>query len=305
MMLRPLSDKKLRQFLKDADSRIEKLSADVIKRLEKFFTDYITRTKAMLADISTSKTEIIRLSEATEMAQNLDAILAEAGYKEVRATYRRSFAHVARESLRYFSEMGVSKPQVGIDGDVLNALRSGFVRDLDLRVHSKLVQPLREKIIQSTISLGGNRRNVIADIARSINNEGILRRDGRRFYDFNTSVMVNDAHRRFNRSVRTQKADQLGLEIYTYRGPRDNKRRDACAIIQDSAPHGVPGVYYRDEIKAEMHKDLKSNPMVSGGGFNCRHQFMPITKERAKELGFQFRDGDSGEDAETGEVLAA
>lgn len=299
-----LTPEKLRTVIRRSDKKLDGISEDVVREIERFFSNYISRVKAMLNDMAAeSPTEELRLREATEMAQDLDRILAEAGYDDVRRRYVRSFTPVAREALEYYRELGVKKPYSGIDGQVINALRNGFVNDLDLRIDSKLVQPLRERIIQSTVALR-TRKEVIADITKTINNEGILRRDGRRFYDFNTEVLVNDSHRRFYRSVRTQKADDLGLEIYWYKGPDDSRTRPVCHDILNGAPHGVPGMYYRDEINAGMVAGLKHNPMTSGGGWNCRHTFFPVTRDYAKAQGFQFRAGDEDIEEEQELLLA-
>jgi hypothetical protein len=242
----------------------------------------------MLADAGASRTEILDLREATELAQNLDEILRDAGYRDLRASYQRSFKPVAKEALSYYKKLGIAKPTAGIDGQIINALRDGYVRDLELRVHSKLIQPLQERIIQSTISLR-NRRDVIADITNTINGEGILRRDGRRFYDFNTEVLVNESHMRFYRSVRQQKADDLGMDIFMYFGPNDKVTRPTCREILMSAPHGIPGMFYRDEINVNMAAGLIANPMTAGGGWNCRHKFLPVRHSDAKAMGFQVQ----------------
>jgi hypothetical protein len=93
------------------------------------------------------------------------------------------------------------------------------------------------------------------------------------------------------------------MDMFMYFGPNDKVTRPTCREILMSAPHGIPGMFYRDEINVNMAAGLIANPMTAGGGWNCRHKFLPVRHSDAKAMGFQFRSSDSDPGAE--EAIAA
>jgi hypothetical protein len=58
-------------------------------------------------------------------------------------------------------------------------------------------------------------------------------------------------------------------ELFVYVGPNDSKTRDFCADL-------IGQVHTRDEIDA-MDNGQLPNVMLTGGGFNCRHQFRRVS----------------------------
>lgn len=93
---------------------------------------------------------------------------------------------------------------------------------------------------------------------------------------------LNTAASGFARSVIAQKASEAGFELYEYLGPFDNLTRSFCIDVLSKAPP----IYTIDEISA-MNNDQGLDVLVYGGGYNCRHQWRPISEEDARAEGWE------------------
>lgn len=97
----------------------------------------------------------------------------------------------------------------------------------------------------------------------------------------NVNTELNTAVMSFNRSVQMAKAQEFELNLFLYVGPEDKVTRDFCEelLSQD------PPIYTKDEIDA-MDNGQGLPVATSGGGYNCRHHWRPVSKEFAKQLGY-------------------
>lgn len=86
----------------------------------------------------------------------------------------------------------------------------------------------------------------------------------------------------FSRAVTAQKAEELGYELFIYVGPDDSLTREFCADVLDRDPP----IYTRDEIDA-MDNDQGLPVLEYAGGYNCRHEWVPINEQEAKDLGWE------------------
>jgi hypothetical protein len=112
------------------------------------------------------------------------------------------------------------------------------------------------------------------------------------FYDGKSEVLMNQMDAEintmistFNRTVTANKAQELGFELMQYLGPDDQVTRPFCREVLSRDP----AIYTIDEI-LEMDNEQGLPVLESGGGWNCRHQWRPITTERAIELGWEPDD---------------
>lgn len=95
------------------------------------------------------------------------------------------------------------------------------------------------------------------------------------YTEINTALMV------FNRTVTANKADELGFDLYLYVGPDDKITRPFCKELLDKNP----AIYTRAEI-TRMKNDQTADVMTTGGGYNCRHHWRPISIESARAMGY-------------------
>jgi hypothetical protein len=93
--------------------------------------------------------------------------------------------------------------------------------------------------------------------------------------EINTSVSA------FNRAVSTKKAiDTFGADPkFIYIGPDDAVTRDFCSELLSKSPP----IYRLSEIDRMSNGQL--SPVITyGGGYNCRHQWRPVSDDLAREI---------------------
>lgn len=81
----------------------------------------------------------------------------------------------------------------------------------------------------------------------------------------------------FHQAVKNNAAAEVDIELFAYLGPDDDITRPFC---QDIIERGR--VFTFDEIKA-MNNEQGLPVEIYGGGYNCRHEWAPISEEMAKE----------------------
>lgn len=87
----------------------------------------------------------------------------------------------------------------------------------------------------------------------------------------------------FSRTVTAKKAEDLGFNLMIYLGPDDKITRPFCKHVLRRSP----AIYTLDEIKA-MDNEQGLPVLQYAGGYNCRHQWRPVSEERARELGYKM-----------------
>lgn len=109
----------------------------------------------------------------------------------------------------------------------------------------------------------------------------------------NIETELNTAVMSYNRALQFNKAEEYGLDLFIYIGPDDKITRDFCQSVLSGdvdglEPRDVP-IYTTEEIQGM--DNLQDLPVsTSGGGWNCRHHWRPITLEFALRLGYADRD---------------
>jgi hypothetical protein len=98
----------------------------------------------------------------------------------------------------------------------------------------------------------------------------------------NIKTELETAAMTFSRTVTANKAEELGLTLFEYIGPDDKITREFCKdLLRNRDSH----VYTKEEI-AGMDNGQGLSVQTSGGGYNCRHHWQPVSEKRAKELGY-------------------
>lgn len=92
---------------------------------------------------------------------------------------------------------------------------------------------------------------------------------------------LNTALQGFSRTVTVQKSKELGFELFRYLGPDDDVTRPFCEDLLSKSP----AIYTLKEI--ESMDNGQGLPVITfGGGYNCRHQWRPISPESAEARGY-------------------
>lgn len=193
-------------------------------------------------------------------------------------------------------------------GDELKQIRSLYATQLEQvmtefklkgepSILSAADRPIVEQIITFDTSKVANRLSVYVDDVRSTLARAILIGETPDFdgvddkygaaLEGSLETEMNTMLQGFNRAVTVSKAQELGFELYEYLGPDDGITRDFCADLLSKDPP----IYTLDEIQA-MDNDQGLDVITYGGGYNCRHQWRPISNEDAQAAGYEVDDGE-------------
>ena len=94
----------------------------------------------------------------------------------------------------------------------------------------------------------------------------------------NIKTELNTAAIGFSRSITQAKAEELGLDLFLYVGVVDKVTRPFCRSK-------VGKIFTKDDV-SRWDNGQGIPAAIYLGGYNCRHQLRPISRERAKELGY-------------------
>lgn len=83
----------------------------------------------------------------------------------------------------------------------------------------------------------------------------------------------------FDRAVTARTAEEAGAEFFAYMGPRDLITRPFCGVL-------VEHVLTREQVGRLDNAQTVVSPIISGGGYNCRHNWSPIDEVTAEVLGY-------------------
>jgi hypothetical protein len=250
---------------------------DVERELKKLYQDYFARVREHLGR-ELSRSEQLNIKATTEMMRSLTDMLDEAGKPEVLKSYREKFNGLADDALGYFSAFGESTSKAGVSREAIKAYSKFAETELAKSIDTKLVGPIQSALLQA--NYGSYTRAQLVDNLVSI--EPTL--------TTNTAVvLVDDAFSQFQRAIIVEKGDSVDLEIYQYLGPDDDITSPQCQHMLRIDTHGAEGILYKDEINADLHENLRENPLIAGGHKKCRHQWTPVTLDYAVSLGFEPR----------------
>lgn len=295
--------KQLENFAKKANTSQEKSAATVVKSLRRLIKNYQKEATSIVADINLNPDARVRFAEIVKVNNDLKQALVDAGQRELLENYANEFDKISDLADEYFVSAGFVERNTigGLSRELLEATVRTDVDDLDLQLSAKIVRPLQDELARSTLGVK-SRNEIVRDMTMLIrdSNIGIFRKDGKEFTNHNIEVLISDTQNRFFRTARANVADQVdGLDWLLYVGPDDSITRVACQAMLDAAPHGVPGLYRKKEVtisnmnriiikqsgNVPRYQKLNANPRIAGGGFNCRHEFLEIDQETAKDLG--------------------
>ena len=82
----------------------------------------------------------------------------------------------------------------------------------------------------------------------------------------------------FDRAVTVAGAEETGAGLYAYFGPDDAITRPFCAEL-------VGFAFTPAQVAKMNNAQTIAPPIVSGGGYNCRHSWSPITEATASAMG--------------------
>lgn len=254
-------------------SRIKASEAQVksfVLQLERFIERELG---TILADVKAGKVEA---KEAARLLGKLFSELEKAGLKDEVARAKSLYSEALDNVKDDFIDLGVKNPFTDADQATVNALVNADLSRVPARVQ-QYTTDIRASMMRSI--LGGEQVSFAA-LHATLGGKmaGWLETE------LNTSLQA------FSRTMTANKAEELGFELFIYLGPDDGITRPFCERCLDGRAPGVAArkapIYTRAEI-SRMRNGQDLDVMVFGGGYNCRHQWRPISEEDAKAQGFE------------------
>ena len=84
----------------------------------------------------------------------------------------------------------------------------------------------------------------------------------------------------FDRAVTAVNAEAAGAEVFAYLGPKDAITRPFCRVLVDK-------VFTREQVGRLDNAQTVVSPIISGGGYNCRHSWSPLSEAAAGAMGLE------------------
>ena len=206
-----------------------------------------------------------------------------------------------REAIAVLGSLQTTLEEAGLE-DELKKLRKIYAKQLDFisdefeqqgskDVFGRTDKATVEQLITfDTEKVATKLEGYVQDV-RSVLMRGVLAGEVPDFQDVhdkfggalasNLQTELNTMMQGFNRAVTMSKGKELGFDLFLYLGPDDSITRPFCNGLLKKDP----AIYTLDEITS-MDNDQGLDVMTYGGGYNCRHQWRPVSPEFAEELGY-------------------
>jgi hypothetical protein len=240
-----------------------------LARLETIFATSLRELTDRLRAVDPASREATRRAvEAAGVVNQLESILEANGYGDA-----------------FRQQLGIYQDELSAIDDEFRALgvRPKFAsadQDVFLELVTFDAERLSSTLSQLNIDVKGVLyRSYILGETPDITN--ILDTFGERaFQHARTELNTNMAT--FSRTVTARKTIEADFDLVIYLGPEDEVIRDFCEQILSKDPP----IYRVDDVMG-MTNDNDLDAFTTGGGYNCRHQWRPISNELAKEMGYR------------------
>lgn len=250
------------------------------------------------ADAARQDLELLRLRLERELLRVLSALDTERGTPQLVSDRdaARTAAEVYRQVERALQEQGVATIRSIVTQRALEALDAvapgeawppDVRRELDAIVRGQVADVVKvfdvaadevRRAVNAGVTTGGNLGDLVADVADRL---------GVAFFRATAAVdsAIMAVGRRAVVSAAETRAKEAGVDVvYAYVGPTDAKNRPFCAIWMGRAD-GVRKAVTR-EYMARLDNGQGLAVEDFCGGYNCRHSWAPLPRERAVARGF-------------------
>jgi hypothetical protein len=234
---------------------ISKRFADELKQV---FRDTERKLRPLLKDAADGdRTAIVKAAQANRVRKELREVLKASGYDDLADIATKTpldtlATQVLRGRLAQESERFAQGVAIRIEG--MKALQLGNLLDEGDAVAKALWQATVRGIFGSR-----DVNSILTDLGQVLDQrEPVIRT----LYD--TSISI------YGRQVEALLSDDSEDPVYAYMGPADEKTRDFCL-------EHVGKVYTREQID-ELDNGQLNDVFLTGGGYNCRHQWMEVSR---------------------------
>lgn len=194
--------------------------------------------------------------------------LRERGLNTALDQLQDDFADEFETVVEEYERIGFDNVFTAVDANIWETAIAVAVDDIDLHIEAR-VSGIKSAVLEQVLI------GVPVDIDNLIDVES-----PRLASQIKTEI--NTTMQSFNRAVTVQKAIDIFGENprFLYIGPFDAATRDFC---EDVLTKRDPPIYSLREIQ-NMDNEQGLPVLTSGGGYNCRHDWRPVSKELEQAL---------------------
>lgn len=196
----------------------------------------------------------------------------EAEASKLSALYKKEVRFIEKELLKVASYI----PEGGIFSDIDKNTIDAIVNVEEQKVLMNIGASVSE--IQAALM-----RTAIAGQPLNIESLLVERMDA---LSTRLETLANTGLAGFQRTVILAKAQDLGFNLFIYLGPDDKATRPFCERLLNVDPP----IFSIQEIN-QMDNGQGLPVMQYGGGYNCRHQWRPISADDARARGWRAARG--------------
>lgn len=188
---------------------------------------------------------------------------------KLRLIYKDELKRVDQAMIEY----GIDAGSYGVTRDTLSALIKFNINEVENKT-IEVIGQLRPLMLQRVL-LGQNiaLAPLRAVLAKKLYNQ--------------IKTEINTAMLTFSRLIVMTQAIRLGFEKFIYNGPDDSLTRPFCKHVLEKRN---PPIYKLSEIN-KMDNKQGLDVKISGGGYNCRHEWRPVDDELEATLRSEVANG--------------
>lgn len=253
----------LRRAMRDRHEGVDRLADDVHAQLLALADKLGAALRAHIdgtADTSNAA-DVKAAVQATELEDVL-TILREEGADDALKTWMDGLQDVAERAAASVGDAGLDIGHRILDTEAVSAALHARYIDMNAAWDARVTRPLAEQLLQGLHNMvlaetleDATRR--LAETARTSVNVA--------YNDVVTQTAMFD---RFAAAEVTVYADPKGIARMSYIGPDDGITRPFCE-------HLVGKAFDRQEITPLNNYQTPEHPIFSGGGYRCRHAWVP------------------------------
>lgn len=207
----------------------------------------------------------------------IDRAMIESGYSDIVAKYIGKYDSIAKFISQQSNAMLIDESFTMIPDGVINAIAREHFTQFEF-MNQQARAALHRALLNSTIA-GHTNAKMLAQLRGLITGRYPWgERTG--LYEWHAGTYVRTASMQAARAFNEDIAQRAGLEQRVYVGPFDNKTRPFCQ-------RHVGAVLTVPEIE-ELDNGQTGDVLTTGGGWNCRHQWIAIDNEFANILKGEF-----------------
>lgn len=206
----------------------------------------------------------------------IEKVLKEEGYFDLISNYSKDFEDALTESIKNYSKFG-AKPS-----NLLTRFNKIVFKNFENDIifgftETNIKQPIKTALINYVGSAGNFKdfKNSVLDLVSA------------KKLETNVDLVARELVFQYKRSQQAQLANKFNVKYFRYAGGEIDTTRPFCDKRAEN-------IYTKDEIQSWASQDwggkksgtTSTNIFINLGGYNCRHDLIPVSEEVAKREGF-------------------